>query len=83
MRLQATITALAKATTDGKSLRTTVPSFIVAQLKLGPGDRFKWELREASDGLYIVIRPFSEEKVMKMTEKTEIQMVSLVAPHND
>lgn len=46
-------TILAAATTTGTSLRTTIPSFIVAKLELKKGDRFRWHLDK--EGLRIDI----------------------------
>jgi hypothetical protein len=42
--IRADETILASATTTGTSLRTTIPSFIVAKLELKKGDRFRWHL---------------------------------------
>ena len=40
-----------------RSLRTTVPSHIVKQFKLGVGDKLDWELVVEEGELKIVIRP--------------------------
>lgn len=47
---------LSSATSSGSSLRTTIPSWIVAKWELKKGDVFRWGLSE-KDGL-IYIRPY-------------------------
>jgi len=65
MRVQPGVTILNKATPDGESLRTTIPSFIVAQLEFEPGTRLKWELREDDKGPYILARPLTTKETKK------------------
>lgn len=62
MRVQPGVTVLNKATSEGESLRTTLSSFIVAQLRFEPVDRLRWELREDDEGHYIVARPLAEKE---------------------
>jgi hypothetical protein len=47
---------LSSATSNGSSLRTTIPSWIVAKWELKKGDIFRWALSE-KDGL-IYIHPY-------------------------
>lgn len=49
------ITVLTKATTTSNSLRTTVPSGIVKQLKLTEGDKLEWEIRAENGKLVLVV----------------------------
>jgi hypothetical protein len=44
---------LHNATTNSISLRTTIPSYIVAKLDLKKGERFRWHL--VDDGLKVEI----------------------------
>jgi hypothetical protein len=34
------------ATTNSSSLRTTIPSWIVAKLELQKGDKFRWHIKD-------------------------------------
>jgi bifunctional DNA-binding transcriptional regulator/antitoxin component of YhaV-PrlF toxin-antitoxin module len=56
------ITIITKATSKGKSLRTTIPIGIVKQFNLSKGDKLNWEIRAESGELIIMIRPFKGEK---------------------
>ena len=48
------------ATTKGISLRTTIPSWIVAKLELKKGDKFRWHI---SDKGYLAIEVIQEPSV--------------------
>ena len=56
------ITIITKATSKGKSLRTTIPIGIVKQFNLSKDDKLNWEIRAESGELIIMIRPFKGEK---------------------
>ena len=45
-------TILNPATSTGESLRTTIPSFIKNQFKIGKGDLLEWEI----EGNHLVVR---------------------------
>lgn len=51
------ITTLTKATSESKSLRTTVPAGIVRQFKLKEGDKIEWEMEVREKEIIIVIKP--------------------------
>jgi len=51
------ITLLTKATTTSKSLRTTVPSGVVKQLKLTVGGKLDWEIKAENGKLVVVVTP--------------------------
>jgi len=63
--IRADETILSSATSSGSSLRTTIPSWIVAKWELQKGDVLRWGLNE-KDGL-IYIRPYRKSH----EEKTE------------
>lgn len=52
--IRADETILAAATTTGTSLRTTIPSFIVAKLELKKGDRFRWHLDQGELHIQVI-----------------------------
>ena len=55
------ITIIGKATSDGDSLRTTIPMGIVKQLDLKEGEKLSWKI-EAKDGaLIVVLEPIKTE----------------------
>ena len=56
------ITALTKATSKSKSLRTTVPMGIVKQFNLSEGDKLNWEIRAEGSELVIVVRPLKTDR---------------------
>lgn len=56
------ITALNKATTKSKSLRTTIPMGIVKQFNLSEGDKLNWEIRVEGGELIIVVKPIKGER---------------------
>ena len=43
-----------------KSLRSTVPAYIVRQFKLKEGDRIKWELKVVDGEMAIFVTPLKE-----------------------
>ena len=55
------ITVLTKATSNSKSLRTTIPIGIVKQFNLSEGDKLNWEIRAESNELIIVVKPLLEK----------------------
>jgi len=54
-RTTATTISIAKPRTH--FVKTTVPQWLVKQLKLNPGDKFEWELAMDDDGWYVKLRP--------------------------
>ena len=56
------ITVLSKATSKSKSLRTTIPIWIVRQFNLVEGDMLKWEIRAENGELIIVVKPIKKDK---------------------
>jgi len=55
------ITKLALATSKTKaSLRTTVPSFIVKQFDLKPGDMLDWSIKAEGGTLIILVKPIKK-----------------------
>ena len=59
------ITALNKATTKSKSLRTTIPMGIVKQFSLSEGDKLNWEIRAEGGELIIVVKPLKARRLRK------------------
>ena len=51
------ITTLTPATSDSKSLRTTVPIGIVRQFKLEEGDKLNWTMEVRKGELIVVVIP--------------------------
>ena len=49
-------TVIHAATSNGTSLRTTVPAFAISQLGLKKGDVLRWEIDKDEDGLFLKIR---------------------------
>jgi bifunctional DNA-binding transcriptional regulator/antitoxin component of YhaV-PrlF toxin-antitoxin module len=60
---------LNSATSNGISLRTTIPSYIVAKMELKKGDKFRWFLNEEKG--YLFIRPIRKDEVIMSDDKTE------------
>jgi len=59
--IRADESVLNSATTNSISLRTTIPSYIVAKMELKKGDRFRWFLNEEKG--YLFVRPiYKDEK---------------------
>ena len=56
------VTVITKATTKGRSLRTTIPIGIVRQFNLSEGDKLNWENRAENGDLIIVVKPLKEKK---------------------
>ena len=57
---------LSSATSSGSSLRTTIPSWIVAKWELKKGDVFRWSLTEKDGWIHIYpIRPKSNDEKME------------------
>lgn len=56
------ITVITKATSKGKSLRTTIPVGIVKHFGLTPGDKLKWEIKAENGRLVIVLRPIKTKR---------------------
>jgi bifunctional DNA-binding transcriptional regulator/antitoxin component of YhaV-PrlF toxin-antitoxin module len=57
------ITAITKATSKSRSLRTTIPTGIVKQFNLSEQDKLIWEIRAVRGELIIVVRPLKGEGV--------------------
>jgi len=53
-------TVLTAATTQSKSLRTTIPAGIVRQFSLTDGDRIKWKIEVKDGEMVIVARPLKK-----------------------
>ncbi len=53
-------TILAYASSKSKSLRATVPSFIVKQFGLTAGDKLEWILKAENGQLVILAKPLKE-----------------------
>lgn len=53
-------TVLTPATTQSKSLRTTVPVGIVRHFALGNGDKLQWKIEARGNELVIVARPLKK-----------------------
>lgn len=54
-------TVLTAATTQSKSLRTTIPAGIVRQFALGEGDKLRWKIEAKGNELVIVARPVKKK----------------------
>jgi bifunctional DNA-binding transcriptional regulator/antitoxin component of YhaV-PrlF toxin-antitoxin module len=54
------ITLLTKATSNSRSLRTTLPISIVKQFNLSEGDALSWEIRAENNELIIVVKPLKK-----------------------
>ena len=50
-------TILNPATSKSKSLRTTVPMFIINQFNLKQGDKLKWSFKAEEGKLVIIVEP--------------------------
>jgi len=50
-------TVLTRASSNGTSLRTTVPKDIVRQFNLNEGDKLSWEIQAHNNELTIVVKP--------------------------
>ena len=50
-------TVLTRASSNGTSLRTTVPKDIVRQFNLYEGDKLSWEIQAHNNELTIVVKP--------------------------
>jgi bifunctional DNA-binding transcriptional regulator/antitoxin component of YhaV-PrlF toxin-antitoxin module len=57
------ITAITKATSKSRSLRTTIPTGIVKQFNLSEQDKLIWEIRAVRGELIIVVKPLKGEGV--------------------
>ena len=55
-------TKLSSAKTKTDSLRTTVPSSIVRQMKLNAGDQLEWQIESLNPGIVRVLIIRSERK---------------------
>lgn len=53
-------TKLTKATSNGASLRTTVPAFIICSLGLNEGDIFQWNVENVDGSHLIEVRPLQK-----------------------
>ncbi|MGC9308975.1 MAG: AbrB/MazE/SpoVT family DNA-binding domain-containing protein [Thermoplasmatota archaeon] len=53
----ATTTAISKASTQGNSLRTTIPMGIVNQFDLTEGDKLEWNMTVKHGKLIIEVEP--------------------------
>ncbi|MGC9069597.1 MAG: AbrB/MazE/SpoVT family DNA-binding domain-containing protein [Thermoprotei archaeon] len=56
------ITMLIKATSNSKSLRTTIPMGIVRQFNLSKGGKLNWEIKAGNNELIIIVKPLRERK---------------------
>ena len=63
------ITVLTKATSRGRSLRTTIPMGIVKQFNRLEGDKLNWEIRAEGGELIIVVKPLKVRKSGKRGRK--------------
>ncbi len=52
-RMDGTKTAVASASSNSQSMRSTIPVFVVKQLKLKVGDHLDWELDKTDDGTWV------------------------------
>jgi len=52
-----TATTISIAKPGTRFVKTTVPQWLVKQLKLDPGDKFEWELDKDEKGWVIKLRP--------------------------
>jgi bifunctional DNA-binding transcriptional regulator/antitoxin component of YhaV-PrlF toxin-antitoxin module len=55
-------TILTYASSKSKSLRATVPSFIIKQFGLDAGDKVEWSIRAQDDQLIIVVKPIKSKQ---------------------
>ena len=55
-RLAGTETVAVLATSKSKSLRTTIPFFVVKQVGLENGDHLEWELDKDGDAWHAIVR---------------------------
>lgn len=53
-------TVLTAATTQSKSLRTTIPAGIVRQFALAEGDKIQWKMEVKDSELVIIARPMKK-----------------------
>jgi phage terminase large subunit-like protein len=51
------------ATTNGASLRTTIPSWIVAKFELKKSDKFRWHILHEKDTEYIAIQVIKAKSI--------------------
>jgi hypothetical protein len=58
------------ATTNGISLRTTIPSYIVAKLELKKGDRLRWHMDYYGKQVVLVAEIIKEG----FTESTDVKI---------
>lgn len=54
-------TVLTAATTQSRSLRTTIPAGIVRQFALSEGDKLQWKIEVLEGALVIVARPLKKK----------------------
>jgi bifunctional DNA-binding transcriptional regulator/antitoxin component of YhaV-PrlF toxin-antitoxin module len=53
-------TAITKATTTSKSLRTTIPAGIVRQFGLTKGDSLNWKMEARGGGIILLVETVKE-----------------------
>jgi hypothetical protein len=51
------------ATSTGSSLRTTIPSWLVAKFELKKGDKFRWHIINEKDIEYIAIQVMKKPSI--------------------
>jgi bifunctional DNA-binding transcriptional regulator/antitoxin component of YhaV-PrlF toxin-antitoxin module len=57
MDLSETVLNVATSNPNSRSLRSTVPLFIVKKFQLKPGDKLQWDLRAEGDQIVIIVKP--------------------------
>jgi len=66
------VSVLVRARPNSGSLRTTVPSGIVAQFHLADGDRLDWSIHAAKDNLVIIVTPIQVKNDRRPQRKTAL-----------
>jgi len=51
------------ATSTGASLRTTIPSWIVAKFELKKGDKFRWHIIHEKESEYVAIQVMKKPSI--------------------
>jgi len=54
------ISVITRATSKGRSLRTTIPIGIVRHFNLSEGDKLRWEIRAENGELVIIVKPIKK-----------------------
>jgi hypothetical protein len=53
-------TVLTKANSRSKSLRTTIPIYIIRQFGLSEGSYLRWEIKAKQDKLLVIVSPVDD-----------------------